>query len=55
MFASKAGAKLVHVCLVICDLAEELIKSNDLQDYVQVINKCFEYIEKFDEIIDIII
>lgn len=58
MFAAKAGAKLVYAvdaCPKICELANDLIKSNNLQDQVQVINKRLEDIEKFDENIDIII
>jgi len=58
MFAAKAGAKLVYAvdaCPTICDLAEKLIKCNNLQDHIQVINKRIEDIEKFDENIDIII
>ena len=58
MFAAKAGAKHVYAvdaCPKICDLANELIKSNHLQNCIQVINKRIEDIEKFDENIDIII
>ena len=58
MFAAKAGAKLVYAvdaCPTICDLAEQLIKCNGLQDRVRVINKRIEDIEKFDEDVDIII
>ncbi|CAF0812862.1 unnamed protein product [Adineta steineri] len=58
MFAAKAGAKLVYAvdaCPTVCHLAEELIKSNRLQEKIHVINKRIEDIEKFDETIDIII
>jgi predicted RNA methylase len=58
MFAAKAGAKFVYAvdaCPSICELAEELIRSNGLQDRVQVINKRIEDIDKFDQNIDIII
>jgi predicted RNA methylase len=58
MFAAKAGAKLVYAvdaCPKICDLAEELIKCNGLQDRIRVINKRVEEIENFEENIDIII
>ena len=58
MFAAKAGAKLVYAvdaCPTICELAQELIKCNRLQEKIQVINKRIEDIEKFDENIDIII
>jgi protein arginine N-methyltransferase 8 len=58
MFAAKAGAKLVYAvdaCPTICDLAEELIKCNRLQDRIRVMNKRVEEIENFDENIDIII
>ena len=58
MFAAKAGAKLtfaVDACPRICHLAEELIRSNRLQDRIRVINKRIEEIEQFDEPIDVII
>ncbi|CAF3015234.1 unnamed protein product [Rotaria socialis] len=58
MFAAKAGAKLVYAvdaCPTICNLAAQIIKCNDLQDRVQIINKRVEEIDKFDEKIDIII
>ncbi|CAF3677628.1 unnamed protein product [Rotaria socialis] len=58
MFAAKAGAKLVYAvdaCPTICNLAAQIIKCNDLQDRVHIINKRVEEIDKFDEKIDIII
>ena len=58
MFAAKAGAKIVYAvdaCPAICNLAEQLIRYNGLQDRIQVINKRVEDIEKFDQNIDIII
>lgn len=58
MFAAKAGAKLVYavdVCSTICQLAEQLIKCNRLQNQIRVINKRIEDIKRFDENIDIII
>jgi len=58
MFAAKAGAKLIYAvdaCPTICQLAEELIKCNHLQEKIRVINKRIEDIDKFDENIDIII
>ncbi|UJR23442.1 hypothetical protein I4U23_026447 [Adineta vaga] len=58
MFAAKAGAKLVYAvdaCPNICQLAEELIQCNGLQDRVKVLNKRVEEIDKFEHKIDIII
>ena len=58
MFAAKAGAKHVYAvdaCSAICHFATELIKYNELQEKIQVINKRIEDIDKFDENIDIII
>ena len=58
MFAAKAGAKLVYAvdaCSTVCQIAQELIKCNHLQEKIHVINKRIEEIENFDEKIDIII
>lgn len=58
MFAAKAGAKLVYAvdaCPNVCQIAQELIKYNHLQEKIQVINKRIEHIDKFDENIDMII
>ena len=58
MFAAKAGAKLVYAvdaCPMICHLAEELIRSNHLQEKIRVINRRIEDIAQFDEQIDIIL
>lgn len=58
MFAAKAGARKVYAvdaCPNICNLAKELIKSNNFDDRIEIINKQIEDIEKFDQSIDIII